>query len=184
MKRDPEWKAGVQKQMNAIIGEGHARKVDNPEVPEGHPLFYLPMHIDTRKYPKFRVCQDEAAKIRGVCLNDELLAGPDLLNRLVGVLLRFRRHKVAVSADIKGFFHQIYVTEDDSSVFRFYWYEDEDMNNMVEFEMIVHTFGSKPSPCVATFVLRYHGEKISGEVTPDSQRCYMPSSCVSMLMIF
>ena len=137
MRREPDRKEGVWKQMREMIAKGHAKRIDNPEVPEGVPRFYLPLHIVTNKPGKFRVCQDGAAKVKGVCLNDELLSGPDLLNRLVGVLLRFRRHPVAMSADIKGFFHQVYVDENDSPAFRFFWCEDEEMTPLRHYEGIL-----------------------------------------------
>ena len=38
---------------------------------------------------------------------------------------------------------------------------------MVELEMVVHLFGAKSSPAVVTFVLRYHGERISGEAPEE-----------------
>ena len=113
------------------------------------------------------MCQDGAAKVDGVCLNDELLAGPDLLNSLLGIILRFRRHKVAVSADIKAFFHQIFVDEKDVSAFQFLWFEDEDMLIMALWEMLVHTFGAKSSPAISTFVLRYHGKSLKNKISPE-----------------
>ena len=119
MKREPARKEGVFKQMKEIIDEGHACRVENPQVPDGIPCYYLPIHVVTRpdKPGKYRVCHDAASRISGICLNDLLLSGPDLVNRLVGVLLRFRRHPVVLSADIKGFFHQCFVNEDDVPVF-------------------------------------------------------------------
>jgi hypothetical protein len=72
-----------------------------------------------------------------------------------------------VTADVKGFFHQIFVDEDDSAVFRFFWFEDESMKTLAEHEMIVHIFGAKPSPCVSTFTLRYHGKKMSGPISEE-----------------
>ena len=82
MRREPERKAGVFKQMNAIFEDKHARKVTNTTVPDGLPVFHLPIHIATKpnKPGKFRVCQDAAAKIDGTCLNDLLLSGLDLAN--------------------------------------------------------------------------------------------------------
>ena len=167
MHKDPVRRAGVWSAMNEIIGEGHARRVLDPDVAPGTPLLYLPLHIVNQKPGKWRVCQDGAAKCHGVCLNDELLAGPDLLNRLVGVILRFRLHEVALSADIKGFFHQIYVTEDDSPAFRFCWFEDEAMKNIIDMEMVVHLFGAKSSANVSTYVLRHHGKEMSGTIDPE-----------------
>ena len=169
MKREPDRKAGVFKQMREIIGEGHARQVVDQTVPEGLPVYYLPLHVVTRpdKPGKFRVCQDAASKVAGTCLNDLLLSGPDLVNRLVGVLLRFRRHPVVLSSDIKGFFHQIFISKEDVGAFRFFWWENEDMTNMLLYEMLVHIFGAKGSPAVATFVLRFHAELIAADYPPE-----------------
>ena len=47
---------------------------------------------------------DGADRFGGLWLNDHLLQGPDLTNGLLGVLLRFRRGKIAFSADIKAMF--------------------------------------------------------------------------------
>lgn len=64
---------------------------------------------------------DAAAKFHGVSLNSELLTGPDLLNNLVGILMRCRREKISVMADIKQMFHQVYVSEEDRNSLRFLW---------------------------------------------------------------
>jgi hypothetical protein len=72
-----------------------------------------------------------------------------------------------------GFFHQIFVDEDYSAVFRFFWFEDESMKTFAEHEMIVHTFGAKPSPCVSTFILRYHGKKMSGQLSEEVLRAIL-----------
>ena len=168
-RQDPDRKAGVFKQMNEFIREGHARRVVDREVPDGLPVYYLPLHVVTRpdKPGKFRLCQDAASKVAGTCLNDLLLSGPDLVNRLVGVLLRFRRHPVVLSSDIKGFFHQIFVSEEDVGAFRFFWWENEDMNRMLPYEMLVHIFGAKSSPAVATFVLRHHAQLVAKDYPPE-----------------
>ena len=65
-----------------------------------------------------------AAKFHGHSLNNALLTGPDLLQSLIHVLLRFRQYQHAVSADIEGMFLQVGVIPADQSSLRFLWRED------------------------------------------------------------
>ena len=48
-----------------------------------------------------------AAKVHDASLNKSLLIGLDLLQNLIYVLLRFRQHPFAVSAEIEGMFLQV-----------------------------------------------------------------------------
>ena len=62
-----------------------------------------------------------AAKHKSASLNYKLLKGPDLLNSLIGFLIRFRKGKYAAITDIEQMFHQIFVLEKDRDVLRFLW---------------------------------------------------------------
>lgn len=56
---------------------------------------------------------------QGQALNDHLLPGPTLGPSLLRVLLRFRQHRVAMSGDIKGMFHQVRLLPEDKNIPRF-----------------------------------------------------------------
>ena len=105
-EKNPVLKEGAFKQINDTLSLGHAKILTDLDAPEASPVCYLPNHIVVRpdKPGKFRICQDAAARVNGHCLNKYLLSGPDVLNNLVGILFRFRRKKVVLSADIKNFF--------------------------------------------------------------------------------
>ena len=64
-----------------------------------------------------------AAKLHGVSLNKSLTTGPDLLQNLMYVLLRFRQHTVALFADIERMFLQVGVLPCDQLSLRFLWRE-------------------------------------------------------------
>ena len=82
--------------------------------------WYLPHHpvLNPNKPVKVRRVLNGASKCHGASLNKSLLVGPDLLQNLIFVLLRFRQCKYVVSADIEGLFLQ------DQPSLRFLWRED------------------------------------------------------------
>ena len=71
---------------------------------------YVPHHgvTNVNKPGKGRVVYDAAAEFNKTSLNKNLLKGPDLLNNLIGILLRFSRERYAVMVDIEQMFYQIY----------------------------------------------------------------------------
>ena len=97
---------------------------------------------------------DAKAKYNNVSLNDKLLVGPDLLNNLCGVLLRFREERVALLADIESMFHQCQVIEEDQPALRFLWRNLETKRSPDVYQIIVMIFGAASSPCTANYLLR------------------------------
>ena len=97
------------------------------QAPPPESIWYLPHHPVTNpsKPGKVRRVANAASKFRGESLNSNLLTGPDLLNNIVGILLRFREHPVAVLSDIEGMFMQIAVRQVDQSAHRFLWMIDK-----------------------------------------------------------
>ncbi|GFO10300.1 gamma-tubulin complex component 4 [Plakobranchus ocellatus] len=103
---------------------GMIKEVSKCEKSEG-PIFYLPHRPVVREdstTTKVRPVFDASAKgYNGISLNDCLETGPNLLPNLLGLLTRFRRWKVAVSADVAKAFLQIRVHEANQNVLRFLW---------------------------------------------------------------
>ena len=90
-----------------------------------------------------------ASKYRGQSLNSNLLTGPDLLNSLLGILLGFREHPVAILADIESMFMQIAVKQEDQSALRFLWSKN---NFIMQYQFTRLTFGATCLPSMAIFV--------------------------------
>ena len=118
--------------------------------------WYLPHHpvINPHK-SKIRVVFDCAAKTCNTSLNDKLVRGPDLMNSLIGVLIRFRKELVVLVADVEQMFHQVKVHPEHRDALRFLWWPNGDLDQApVPYQMTVHIFGAKSSPCCVNFCLR------------------------------
>ncbi|KAJ8034141.1 hypothetical protein HOLleu_20860 [Holothuria leucospilota] len=119
--------------------------------------WYLPHQpvLHSRKPGRVRVGFDCASRYKGICLNDQLLHGPDYTNNLIGVLSRFWRDSVALIADVEAMFHQVRVPENHSNVLRFLWWPGDDFSRPpVDYQMMVHLFGATSSPSCASFALK------------------------------
>ena len=96
--------------IDNYINQGYARKLTEEErMKVTNRTWYLPHHslFNPKKLDKIRVVFDAAAKNKGERLNWSLCTGPDLLNSLIGVLLRFRNNNIAKVADTEAMFHQV-----------------------------------------------------------------------------
>ena len=90
-------------------------------------IHYLPHHAVVRQdnsTTKVRVVYDAWAKIAGPSLNECLHIGPPLHKKIFDILLRFRMHSVAITADIEKAFLMIGVSEMDQDALRFLWFRD------------------------------------------------------------
>ena len=90
-QRDEKYKEGYSAFMNDMVKKGYAEKVPKDEVRQDGRIWYLPHHgvFHPQKPDKIRVVFDCSAEYKGEALNKYLLQGPDLTNKLVGVLARF-----------------------------------------------------------------------------------------------
>ena len=144
------------KTVEGYISDGHAMLVEGDELNEVH-QWYLPHHaVFKRSNPeKCRVVFDCAAQFKGISLNDAIHQGPNFLNNLAGVLIRFRKEAVAVVGDIKLMFHQCFVLPKDRRFLRFLWWPGGDTTEKPRvYAMKVHLFGGKSSPSVVNFCMR------------------------------
>jgi len=137
-------------------------------------VWYLPHHGVTSEHKpgKLRVVFDCAAKFKKVSLNECMLQGPDLTNKLIGVLMRFRQDSIALMADIESLFHQVRVTPQDCDVLRFLWWPRGDLcQEPEEYRMTVHLFGGVWSPSCASYALRRTAEDNRSEFSEEIVGC-------------
>ena len=171
--KDPERHAAYKTTMDWLISN-YARKADTSKDAPGK-VWRVPHHgVVHPKKKKLRVVFDVSAKCDGVALNTELLQGPDMANSLVGVLARFRKGEIALMADIEAMYYQVLIPESQRSFFRFFWWEDGNLDGEVqEYEMCAHVFGAVSSGGCANYALKKtanEGESEFGHVVAETIR--------------
>ena len=134
--------------------DGYSEKVPVEEIPlRDDSVWYLPHHavVSASKPGKLRVVFDCAAKQGDASLNNQCFQGPDLNNKLVHVLLRFRQYRYAITADIEAMYLQVRIPEKDRNTLRFLW---QIGGAVVEYRMTSHLFGGVWCASSSTFALR------------------------------
>ena len=90
--------------MQNLKSKGYIEKA-NESVYDSRHEWYLPYFVTSQA--KKRIVYDRKSEYKGVCVDDIIMTGPDLLNPLVQVLAGFRKGKYALMVDITKSFFQI-----------------------------------------------------------------------------
>ena len=123
---------------------------------------HQPVINEKKGMSKFRVVLDCSAKGKdGVSLNDVLYKGPLMLNKLFDLLIKFRLHNVALTADIKKAYLMIEVHETHRDLLRCIWWDDvfkeDPQMKIFRFRRVV--FGAAPSQFLLNATLNTHAKK-------------------------
>ena len=173
LRMDSRKRQHVSEFIEALFDNGHAERA--PDIDNDTECWYLPLFgiYHSQKKDKLRIVLDSSAKFNGISLNDVLMTGPNMMNNLVGVLLRFRSDKTAVTADLQHMFYSFCVHKDHRDYLRFVWHEDNDLSKeLFDFRMKVHVFGNCPSPVVASCGLRKTAD-VAGETAGNDVKEYI-----------
>ena len=131
-------------------------------------ICYLPHHpVENPNKPGnvWRVANADS-KFHGQSLNKNLLTGADLLNSLLGVLMRFRENPIAVLVDTEGMFMQTAINQTEQSALRFLWIND---NEIQQYQLTKVIFDATFSPSCAIYGLNHCVNK-NGDKNPEAIR--------------
>ena len=124
---------------------------DSPprKIVKNQSLIRLRLHLHSIVY-------DGAAMVKGVLLNQAVLAGENLLNNLAEVLIRFRFGKYACVADVSKYFFHSSIPEDHQDLFRIVWLKNNNLNesNLQIFLFISHVCGINSSSFAALLAFK------------------------------
>ena len=170
-----ERKAEYESALMQYVDDGFAERA--PSTPNG-PLHVL-SHHGVYKNGKIRIVFDASAG-QPHSLNDCVLPGPNLIADLAGILLRFRLHRVVLSADIKKAFLQISLHPEDRDVTRFLWREKPEAEPSV-FRMTRVVFGVSASPFLLQTTIKRHLSAYTDSGAMSAQRLSTDLYCDDLL---
>ena len=177
--KDPNVASVYSREIKSMVHRGAARKLTEQEIQvyQG-PKFYIAHHAvmkpDSSSTP-CRIVFNSSAKYHGHCLNDYYAKGPDMLNNLLGILLRFREEHTAFVGDISKMFHTIQIPEVDQMTHRFLWINLEPYRIPDTYVMTAVNMGDKPSGSMAMVALKKTAEMKTIEYPISSSTILMNS---------
>ncbi|KAG1650686.1 hypothetical protein GQR58_027818 [Nymphon striatum] len=180
--KDPGLAEAYDRQMRDLVKMGFARKLTREEITTySGPIHYL-AHRE--------VCRPDSKStplrivFNCIVLNEFMSKGPDLLNSLWGVLLRFREHSIAISGDISKMYHQVSIPHSDQHLHRYMWRDLKTSAEPDHYVKTVLTFGDKAAPAMALTALRKTAEGNENQYPGASQtvklNSYMDDICDSV----
>ena len=94
-------------------------------------------------------------------LNEHLDEGPNYIPSF-DVLVKFRVHPIALTADVEKAFLQIQIKHDNRDMLRFLWFDDVNSPDpcIVQFRFCRLPFGLLPSPSIPLYPGRYCQETL------------------------
>ena len=139
--------------IRKLIDSGYAQHVPDEVVSlSDGSVWYLLHHsiVNPAKQGKVRPVFDCAARCLGISWNSLCYQGPDIVNKLISVLMRFRQYRFAIIADIEALYLQVRVPENDRNALRFLLI---DGGRVVEYRMSSHLFGGVWCAASSTYAL-------------------------------
>lgn len=134
-----------------IIEEVQSKRICGHYLP--HRAVCRPCSKTTPVRPVF----DASCKIgKNKSLNECLYKGPNLLELLPSVILKFRENAVGFTADIRRAFLNIWVAVQDRDYLRFLWRHNPDELQNCVFRHLSLVFGLRCSPYLLNAVIQHH----------------------------
>lgn len=157
LKKEPEWKVGYTAQVHEMVERGAAKKLTKDTLTNWTgPVWYVSHLVAPNPHSTttpVRLVWNSSQKFRGTSMNDLLLKGPDVLNPIRAVLLRFRRGVHAALGDIKKMYNSVWLEDLEVHLHRFLWRDTED-GELEEYAITRVNIGDRPAGCIAQLAMR------------------------------
>lgn len=157
LAKEPEWKAAYKAQVHEMVKRNAAVKLSKEELASwSGPVWYISHLIAPNPHSAttpVRLVWNSSQKFRGQSLNDLLIKGPDVLNDIRAVLIRFRQGVFAALGDIRKMYNSVWLEDPEVHLHRFLWRDSEE-EDIQEYAITRVNIGDKPADCIAQVAMR------------------------------
>lgn len=153
-QRDPSFRDSYIAFMQEYEQLGHMVEDSLPTYSvNDHISYFLPHHGVVRTSStttKLRTVFDaSAATTTGISLNDLQMVGPVVQDDLFSILLRFRQHKIVITADVEKMYRSIELNSKQRSLQRII-FRDDPSKPLKTYTLNTVTYGTASAPYLAT----------------------------------
>lgn len=157
LSRESEWKVAYAAQVHEMVDRKAAVKLSKDILQSWTgPVWYISHMIAPNPHSvttPVRLVWNSSQKYQSLSLNDMLIKGPDVLNPIRAVLLRFRTGVYAALGDIRKMYNSVWLENREVHLHRFLWRDTED-TEIEDFAITRVNIGDKPAGCIAQVAMR------------------------------
>lgn len=157
LARNDDYRKEYNRFMADYEGLGHMKLIGDSEINSSNMTCYIPHHFVLKlssTTTKFRVVFDASAYTsNGNSLNNSMMVGPTIQPPLTTIIMRFRKHPIAFSADITKIYRQIKVARENQDLQRIVW-RPHPSEPIRDYRLTTVTYGTAAAPYQATKVLQ------------------------------
>ncbi len=155
--REPVWKAAYGEQIREMVSRGAAIELTKEKIKGWNgPFWYISHLVAPNPHSSstpVRIVWNSSQEFKGLSLNNLLHKGPDVLNPIRGVLLRFRSRLYAALGDVKKMYNSVWLKDEEVHLHRFLW-RDNPEDEIGVFAVVRVNIGDKPAGCIAQVAMR------------------------------
>lgn len=145
------------RQVHEMVGRGAAVKLTKDVMDSWDGAVWWVSHLTTPNphsvITPVRFVWNSSQEFKGVSMNTILLKGPDVLNSIRAVLLKYREGEHAAIGDITEMYNSVWLEKQEIHVHRFLW-RDSPKDEIEDYAVVKVNMGDKLAGCIAQVAMR------------------------------
>ena len=152
-----QWQDFIDRGVVSVITEEEDREYQGPVFYVSHHEIFKPGSTST----PIRIVINSSLQYKGKSPNDILMKGPNFLQNMYGIQLRFREHKYVIVCDMSKMYHSVHTTVVEKHIRRILWRNMEVDRPPTIYGFNRVTFGDKPAGAICAAAVQLTADTYS-----------------------